>query len=725
MKNIVVTEQSIITLAYLMSKEIIKNGEIPNSEKYYKISIFDDTDVILTGNAKDKQIDKLPFIIIDRFFFEPFENDINSIAEALLEIQSLAVRYHQNKNLLGYIPSKAYCKGNRIVLNIGHYHVFVVVNTNNTGAFFVFKVTTSKNEHIEDSTPNMSLFNSIVESKEEIARLYSEQMIEKKVLIENDINFNIYFSDKNQQNYSYEDWLSKLTNLQKAFLNKPTTKAIKLRGPAGTGKTLAMELKAIKLIRENPDVRILFTCHSWAVAFQVSDFISNIDFNAGLKIDAIPLLALAESKVPQSSLDCITLGDDSFSGKVEQIKLLNSIILDYQKSDWKILENGCSEGFRNQFNQISSKNNNFTWDIMIEITCIIMANGFMPIDNDFPKYLDFERRNWMLALPNTNDKKTVFSIYKLLLEKLEKENKITTAQIINDYINILTTFSWFRLRKSEGYDYIFVDEMQLFNAQEKAILQYLTRNPEKYPVLIMAMDPKQAVEEVYSDFGVTSVFDGMNPEIEREMGNPEDICLTEAFRYSGEILRFLKHIDSCYPVYDFGKDWNNNIKNNSSKQEKGPIPSYIVCKDKENEVECAISKAIDLSGNCRVAILSLQDDIFSSLIKKVNNKQEFKIIESTNVTHTLKYAKRNIFVSKPSYVIGLQFDVVILIGCYSIFPMTSPNQSCYERKFLSDMYLGASRSRRMLFLYSNRKAPTIPHVITTALANGFIIEEKK
>ncbi|MBO5482910.1 MAG: UvrD-helicase domain-containing protein [Spirochaetaceae bacterium] len=723
MKNLVLTEQSILLVANTINETVLKNNEFQNSDKYYKISISDETDVILSGKSKDSHIQTLPFIIIDKCFFDAFCNNYDIISNALLEIQSLVVRYNQNHNLLAYIPSKVFCKNNRIVLHVDKYFIFILVNTNQTGAFFVFNVTTSKKERIEDATPNMELFDSVINSRTTIEDLYKKQKTERNILVEDDIKFDLYFNDEQQRAYSYEDWVKHLSHLQSAFLNKPAEKAIKLRGPAGTGKTLAMELKAIKLLREHPNSRILFTCHSWAVACQVSDFISNLDYEAGTKIDAFPLLALAESKVPIGDYDTLILGDDSYSGKIEQIKILNELILEYQKSDWKLLQAKCSKDFRDQFSSISDTNKNFTWDIMIEITCIIMANGFKPIQTDKEKYLGLERRNWMLPLKSKTEKEIIFKIYEKLIEKLESEGKITSDQIINDYINMLTMFTWFRARKNEGYDYIFVDEMQLFNAQEKAVLQYLTREPQKYPVLIMAMDPKQSVDEVYSEYGVTDVFKGMNPEIEKELGNPVDICLTEAYRYTKQILKFLKHIDSSYPTLDFGEDWNNKIRTVSSNQEDGILPKFYYCKNKHDEIKMAINKAKELSGSTRVAILSLQDDLFTSLIEETKNDCDFKLIDSSSVTHTLKHVRRNVFISKPSYVIGLQFEVIILVGCYSIYNENAPNQSGYKRRFLNDLYLGASRAKKDLYLYSNKEAITIPDVIKTALDNKLVIQK--
>lgn len=718
MKNLVFTEQSIVQIANDFDADFLVTGELNTSDLFYKINLSTDIEVILTGNKKDSNLDTLPLIVIDKSLFYTINNH-NLICETLLEIHSMVLRFNQNKNLRCYIPSKIYCKDNQIVLRVEKFHVFILVNAKNSNSFFVFDATESKSKRIEDSQPNFHFFDQIMASRNQIKEMYQEAKNSKELQFKDNYNFDMVFLTSQQQNYTYQQWLNVLSGTQKAFLNKDISKGIKLKGPAGTGKTLAMELKAIKLIKENPNVKILFTCHSWSVAFQVSDFISGLDFEASNNIDVIPLLTLAQERVAEKTLDAITLGDDSFTGKIEQIKLLNEIILTYQKNDWRIMEAECSDNFKTNFNSITSNNNNYTWDIMIEISCIIGANGIMPNTFDFNKYDKLERRLWMMPLENQTDRKVVFDIYCKLMTRLEEDGKITTDQIFNDYINFLTTYTWFRLRKKEGYDYIFIDEMQLFNAQEKLVLSYLTKKIEEYPILIMAMDPKQAVNEIYNDFGISDVFSNVNPEIEKSIGKSEEVLFDVVYRYTNEILSFLKHIDSCYPAMDFHEEWNNNIKKTISKQQ-GIKPNLFICNDIEDEIETAMKKAEEFSKNNRVAILSLQDNLFHSLQKKISDKTDYKIVDSIKISHTLKYVKRNIFVSKPSYVIGLQFDIVILLGCYSTYKETDPNQSYYIRRFLSDLYLGASRAKTSLLLMSNKNAPSIPFVLQNAIEKKII-----
>ncbi len=45
---------------------------------------------------------------------------------------------------------------------------------------------------------------------------------------------------------NFRSWLPLLSDAQRGFFDAPGTRSVKLRGPAGSGKTLAMQLKALR-----------------------------------------------------------------------------------------------------------------------------------------------------------------------------------------------------------------------------------------------------------------------------------------------------------------------------------------------------------------------------------------------------------------------------------------------------------------------------------------------
>ena len=264
-------------------------------------------------------------------------------------------------------------------------------------------------------------------------------------------------------------------------------------------------------------------------------------------------------------------------------------------------------------------------------------------------------------------------------------------------------YNWFYERKTEGFDYIFVDEMQLFNDQERMALVYLSRKTDDYPKIIMALDPRQSVDEVYSDLGITDIMNKANPETDKSIGKTTSYNLDVAYRYTKEILKFLQHVNAFYPQMDLGHDWDNKISGlKASRMKQGVLPKLYTLQSMDEEIKNAVSYAEELTKSGKqTIILSLQEDIFNGLKEKYQNNSKFEFILSKKDIALLKYSKKKILISEPNYVIGLQFDAVILCGCYSIYAKYEKNKSYYLRRFLSDLYLGASRAITDLILTRN------------------------
>lgn len=725
MKYFVFTEQSLLAFVENLTELDFQQNNFSSNSNYIYLEI-EKFCIFLTNNKKDSLIDKLPFIIFNNTF------DFKSIN--LEKLQNLFFTLHktvcqvlQHKGTGFSSPSVLYKNKNRLSLKAyDGNHLFLAINVNGTNNFHVIKIADSK-EEIENSSFDERISKEIDNLRNEIKIKYDE-VLEQREISDFGFNYNLntVFDNESQANYNFNQWTNVLSKRQRSFFDNDDMKSLKLVGPAGTGKTLVMELKAIKILKQNPENRILFTCHSWAVACQVSDFIDSVAPEFSNKITVVPLLELAKEHVNIRNKEIIILGDDSYEGKYGQIMILSDIVQEFINSDWIVYKNQCSDDFINQIENVSFSCNNFTWDIMTEISCVIGANGIMPGKNSFEKYKRISRRNWMLHLDNDTEKEVIFSIYEKYMKYLVNKKNITSDQIINDYINYLSMYNWFYERVSEGFDYIFVDEMQLFNDQERMALVYLSRKVDEYPRIIMALDPKQSVDEVYSDLGITEIMNKSNPETEKSMGKAASYNLDIAYRYTKEILRFLQHIDAFYPQMDLGHEWDNKISGlKSSKTSNGVLPRLYTYDSKENEIKNAVAIADDFASKGKqTIILSLQEDLFELLKKNVENNVRYTFIYSKRDIGLLKYSKKRVLISEPNYVIGLQFDVVILVGCYSIFEKYEKNKSYYLRRFLSDLYLGASRAKGDLILTRNNTMADSLEVLEKAIEQK-LVEEKK
>ena len=141
---------------------------------------------------------------------------------------------------------------------------------------------------------------------------------------------------------SYSAWMERLTDDQLRFLEKPITASVRLRGPAGTGKTLLLELKALRELYQARDtgrrLRILYVTHSWAMAIQVDAALRELDESGDLDgIDVLPLLAIAQELLPserQAGRGFELLGEDNLSGKLLQLRELQGIVNRFVEGDW-------------------------------------------------------------------------------------------------------------------------------------------------------------------------------------------------------------------------------------------------------------------------------------------------------------------------------------------------------------------------------------------------------
>lgn len=691
--------------------------------------MIDNIMYIFSTNQKDKMLDKETLIII---------RDFDSLLQYSEEdLHFLFQRIHK-------FSHQVHCKNNMIPHSWAGFHY------NNKVSFLAFDIEKSNAKviiEIKESESNNILIHCITEKgktlkldeylyNEDEYQLAIDKLIEAKdifleqleILKISQMGDNLIFDQfvPTEENiFSYNDWLKRLSKVQEAFVNADEKTSIKLRGPAGTGKTLAMEIKAIKILKQYENAKILFLTHSWTVADQVQFFVETIidDPEYLKRIDVFPLLSLAEMFTKHMQ-NLLILGDDSFSGKIYQLEQIEKIVSSYMSSNLLFYKSRCSDFFLNQITSTDiNEKKMLYWDLMIEFACVIGANGIMPGISARDKYLSIERRPWMMPLKNDSDKEVVINLYQEYIKVLIKNKEITSDQVINDFLNYLATYNWHYDRANSGYDYIFIDEMQLFNEQERMVFHYLTKSPDTYPLLFMAMDPKQSVIESYFDYGIKDIPSVEGHQSEQTFGESKDFILGDVFRYTNQILHFLKHIDRSFPAMGLGSDWDNNIKHTISRKGNGSIPSIAIKKNIDEEVEYAIEQAERfISTGLRIAILSLDNDAFKILKTMKTNNHRTEFIESKEDTYKLQYKKKGLVISQPYYVIGLQFDIIIIIGCNIHFSEFDSNQSYNLRRFISDLYLGSSRASKQLLLTASSNYGTVPSFINNAISKNCLVK---
>jgi hypothetical protein len=528
-------------------------------------------------------------------------------------------------------------------------------------------------------------------------------------------------------NRTYSAWLALLTDDQKRFLDKRATTSIRLRGPAGTGKTLLLELKVLRAAyqardKEHP-IRILFATHSWAAAVQVDAALHQLDETGGVdEIEVLPLLAIAQDLLPaeRQGRGFDLLGEDNLTGKTLQLEQIDANVDRFVKGDWLAYASRCTPAFveRVTAKSGSPQRKAFVWDLMHEFASVLSAHGILPGVNAARQYLPLHRMPWMMPLETDGEKLAVLEIYSGFVNALRDERLLSSDQLINDFLNYLVTFGWNLRRRDDGYDLICVDELHLFNGQERLALHYLSRDPDQYPLMFMALDPRQSPTEVYAGAAIGETAAGDSGEAEAALGDVESVELKTIHRFSPEILRLVRHINDSFPGLDLGDDWDfGGEEIETSVAETGRAPSIINHTTKREEIASVFGDAATAttaaSAEDRVAIVLLDPLALNDYADYDGARPNTIVIRGRDDLDALQYSRRSVILSTAEYVAGLQFAVVIVAG----FPDDS-NKTAHlgyqQRRLLSLLYLGVSRATKVVAIHVNAEEGGIPDVLARA-----------
>lgn len=536
---------------------------------------------------------------------------------------------------------------------------------------------------------------------------------------------------------TWEVWYSKQANpQQREFIDMPFDGPIRLRGGAGTGKTVTLALKALKILDDAKSTdtacHILFLTHSWALAEAVDELLNDLDPGAVLRrenriIEVWPLLTLADDNVQLGKTTRRLLGPDSRNGKIEMYRRLEKHVDDYLEADWITRKSGCSPKFAGRIEAIknSVERKIFVWDLVNEISTVFAAAGLHPRRRS--DYIRLPRRRWMMSLINDVEKNVVADIYRLYFDGLLQDGLTGPEQLVSDYLRSLSTFEWERLRKDSGFDYIFVDEMHLFDEQERFVLHQLLRNAEVRPRVAMAIDPQQSPLEIFVNLASQSN-DSAEIYARANLSSPKKLELTTAFRHTRSIAKFVQSLTDQGMHLHFGDEWDTPVASPSEKSEEGLVPTCKEHSDRAAQFKHCFDKAkriVKQGDRIKVAVICLDAERFDDYSISVPgqfNESSVVVASQDAVLEALRYKARRFVVSLPEYIGGLQFDSVLVID---VNEDDSGERGAHfeRRRFLTDLYVACSRAKSSLEIHATRDRGGLSSILTSAIESGLIIKE--
>ncbi|MDF2776541.1 MAG: uvrD/REP helicase N-terminal domain protein [Enterobacteriaceae bacterium] len=539
--------------------------------------------------------------------------------------------------------------------------------------------------------------------------------------------------DKLTLGLNLTEWLdAKLTIEQKDFVFSEIDKSIRLVGAAGTGKTLSLVVKCLyefkKRCNQNQSVNFLFLTHNTSTVENVSQSLDIMDNellrskNPSSRLTICTLQELANEAIKYSLNDLQPLSMDGYQSRLLQIEVIESIIKEFKVSDWITFKGKCSETFACYIDSESSSSEfrTFAVALMNEFACVLEAEGVRRSLERKNKYLTEQRKQWMMKLDSKSEREVILHLYDKFRNLLREMNVISADQMISDYLGYLDSNAWDNLRSKHGYDLIFVDELHLFNRQERMTFHNLMKDGDSIPKIIMAYDTKQST---YDTFCVD-----LNPNTNIAnslgLGQTKKFKLEKSFRYTQPIAKVLEWIDNAFPALgiedELGDDWNRIIIKADHKN--GEKPKLIISENTrcifDYVFPAAERKAKTLSAANKVAILCASEELFLKYADAAKYQELFTIISDREQISSINNNKKKFILSMPEYVAGTQFDTVYLIEVNKEEVPEGNYHSSAMRKFISNIYVGASRAENTLHIFSNAERGGPSTALKYAIEHG-------
>ncbi len=513
---------------------------------------------------------------------------------------------------------------------------------------------------------------------------------------------------------SYTEWYTvRLTHEQRKFVDSALTHSTRLVGPAGSGKTVALTIKALKEMKEAQEAstpyRALFLTHALSTAVLVEDLIDSMDPSGQVLLtskqntsfEVTTIFSLANRHMHYDLEGLLPISLDGTEGRQLQFELLHSLIQDFQNDDWVAYRADCSNDFVQNIesDQTSSAHKIFVWELMNEFACVLDADGIRSTRERKKHYIEELRKPWMMPLNTKTEREVVLELYQRFRAQLKDMKTLGVDQMIADYLNWLDSNRWEALREKLGYDVVFVDELHLFNRQERTVFRHLMRNPDAMPVVVMAYDAKQSPRDTFNDLWTEKAKAYWT---DAKLGKTEKYELVDVFRYTPQITAALACIDQCFPGQNLDDDWPTY--NGISKTSDGPVPTLSTVKTTLECFDKIFPRAKELQRKLplgkRLAVLCASNHLFDSYATAGKYKDDFVVISSREDLPKLKTASKKYILSTPEFVAGLQFDTILLIEANEDEVPDLSFRASAQRKFVSVLYLGASRAERVLEIFA-------------------------
>jgi hypothetical protein len=525
---------------------------------------------------------------------------------------------------------------------------------------------------------------------------------------------------------TYSDWMSPSSTLtpdQRALVLADGLSAHPLRiiGPAGSGKTLLMQLLALRqleMAKSRSDCcRILYLVHNEKMADMVRDRFCALSRDQDLEtpeqcIDVLTLSAYGrrEMQLPLEQL----IDTDAQDAKEYQHDIISQVLNDVLSN----LSHIPAEAV--VFQQISKSaelRSIFVRLVQGEISTAIKGHG---LTHDERRYIESDRPLSRLhRCLSQEDRRLVFKVFKEYHRVVFQDYRVLdTDDVAISLLGRLRTPIWELKRSEIGYDFVFVDETQLFNENERRVLPLLTNTRLNHVPIALALDEAQDINgQTISGIAALGI------------ENAANTSLFTVHRSTRAITRLAFHVIQRTSDL-FGTEFPDFTGLSESVLEDShrlACPPSITSPNAESpsfgRYVVRLIRQMRKENLWRIGVICFTDFLHDELLEELKTQQLPLVVLDTRGTR-LPADKPLVALTRPAFVGGQEFEAVLLIGLEEgmVPPKVAGNEAfavALEQQALREIYLGITRAQYRLVVVLNRNAlPT--QVLADAVNVGLI-----
>ncbi|MFH2051115.1 MAG: UvrD-helicase domain-containing protein [bacterium] len=526
--------------------------------------------------------------------------------------------------------------------------------------------------------------------------------------------------------WSYSEWLrsdSALSPEQRGLLEQGSIQKhpVRITGPAGSGKTLLMQLLAIwrakvAEIAMEP-IRILYLVHNEKMAEMVRHRFglllqSEVDLFSEDRV--LESLTLSEYARRELSLEIDQVIDnDAQAAKEFQLETLRVAITD-------VFEASTADVKKSKFFSNIIHNDKLMpvlqKMIMAEISIAIKGRG---LQADMKRYVDSEKSFSRLhGMLDQNERKIIFDVFRSYNETMfDGYQVLDTDDVALSLLGRLRTPMWQMKRREYGYDHVFVDETQLFNENERRLLALMTKSTIPFVPVTMALDDAQ---ELYGQstagLGTLGIEDLASKTLASVHRSSIPIVRLAFFI----IQRSIDLFSSEFPEFRLveGSESGAKLTGTTPKVVRQPI-------DQQNFERFVINtiRGLRKDNFWRIAVVTMAEVYWRRLLEEFRRTDlPLHVLEQRGVS--LPMSEPVVVLSRPEHVGGQEFDAVVLVGAEAGIapPRVIDNEalaSAVEQQSLREYYLSITRARsQVLVLLSSGES--LSPVLEDAVKAGLL-----